>query len=78
MMMMRCWFVVAAAAAADDGRDGKIGGFDGSNSRCWWSGRNVLMKANAAGLVFHCSDRQHLSHLEAEISSRSNKKVRTF
>jgi hypothetical protein len=26
----------------------------------------VLMKANAAGLVFHCSDRQHLSHLGAK------------
>jgi hypothetical protein len=66
MVMMQCRSA-AAAAAANDGRDGKVCGFDGPNGRCWRSGRNVLVEADAASLVFHRSDRQHLSHFgEAE------------
>ena len=67
-VMMRRGF-----AAADDGGDGEVCGFDGPDGRCWRSGRNVLVKADAASLVFHCSGRQHLSRLSSFENNSQNK-----
>lgn len=61
--MMRCRFV--AAATTNNCCDGEISGFNSPDGGRWRSGRHVLVKADAASLVLHCSGRQHLFHLKA-------------
>lgn len=60
---MRCRFAVAAATT-DDGCDGEVSGFNSPDGGSWRSGRNVLVKADAASLVLHDSGGQHLSHFK--------------
>ena len=57
------WARPVTTAASNDGGNWEISGFNGSDCRCWRSGRNVLVEADAAGLVFHGSSWQHLFSL---------------